>query len=280
MLVPDASHEGAQPAWSPDGTRIAYVGDDATNRRTVHVIGADGSGDREVTHDGSDWNPVWSPDGSRLAFALQASSAYSASIYVKPASGGGAEELLLEGGVNAFPSDWSSDGRWMVYQQQGQNTGLDLWLLPLEGDRKPVIYLQTPFDELEGQFAPSGSSSPKWMAYQSSESGQPQVYIQSIPANGAKFQLSTNGGTSPRWRADGKELFYVTPDRKLMAVSVALGASVEIGTPKELFANSGANGFAPSHDGQRFLLDVPAGGGDAVVPQITVVLNWAAALRR
>ena len=225
-------------------------------------------------------NAVWSPDGTRLAFALQSSSAYSASIYVKPASGGGAEELLLEGGVNAFPSDWSSDGRWMVYQQQGQNSGLDLWLLPLEGNRKPVVYLQTPFDEVDGHFAPSGSSSPKWMAYQSSESGQLQVYIQSIPANGAKFQLSTNGGTAPRWRADGKELFYVTPDRKLMAVPAELGTSVEIGTPKELFANSSANGFAPSRDGERFLLDVPAGGESAVVPPITVVLNWTAGLRK
>jgi Tol biopolymer transport system component len=225
-------------------------------------------------------NAVWSPDGSRLAFALQASSAYSASIYVKPASGGGAEELLLEGGVNAFPSDWSSDARWMVYQQQGQNTGLDLWLLPLQGDRKPVAYLQTPFDETEGHFAPSGNSSPRWIAYQSSESGQPQVYIQSIPANGAKFQLSTNGGTAPRWRADAKELFYVTPDRKLMAVPVELGTSVEIGTPKELFANSGANGFAPSRDGQRFLLDVPAGGESAAIPPVTVVLNWTAGLRK
>jgi eukaryotic-like serine/threonine-protein kinase len=153
-------------------------------------------------------NQIWSPDGTRLAYSLQQATAYSATLFVKPASGG-AEELLLQGGVNAFPMDWSSDGRWMVYQQQGRNTGLDLWLLPLDGDRKPREYLQTPFDETNGRFAPGAGGGPRWMAYQSNESGQSQVYIQSISPTGAKFQLSTTGGETPKWRGDGKELFYV-----------------------------------------------------------------------
>ena len=143
---------------------------------------------------------------------------------MKPANGG-AEELLLQGGVNAFPMDWSSDGRWMAYQQQGRNTGLDLWLLPLDGDRKPREYLQTPFDETNGRFAPGASGGPRWMAYQSNESGQSQVYIQSIPPTGAKFQVSTTGGDAPKWRGDGRELFYVSSDRKMMAVPVQLGAN-------------------------------------------------------
>ena len=225
-------------------------------------------------------NPLWSPDGKRLSFAFAGSSAYSFGLFVKPASGGGAEELLLEGGVNAFGMDWSPDGRWIVYQQQGQTTGLDLWLLPLEGDRKPVPYLQTPFDDTFARFAPGSAAGPRWMAYQSSESGQAQVYVQSIPPSGAKYQISTSGGVQPTWRADGKELFYITPDRKVMAASVELGASVAPGTPHELFTNSGATAYAPSRDGQRFLLNVPAGGEGTTVSPVTIVLNWASSLKR
>ena len=124
------------------------------------------------------------------------------------------------------------------------------------------------------------SGSPRWMAYQSNESGQNQIYVQSIPASGAKYQLSTAGGTQPTWRGDGKELFYLSTDRKLMAVPIALGANVEPGTPHELFANAGITGYAPSPDGQRFLVNVPAGGEGAAAPPITVVLNWTAGLKK
>jgi len=117
------------------------------------------------------------------------------------------------------------------------------------------------------------------MAYQSDESGQNQIHVQAIPASGAKYQISTAGGTLPMWRRDGKELFYFSTDQKLMAVPITLGAGVEVGTPQELFANPGINtGYAPSVDGQRFLVNVPAGGEAAAVPPITVVLNWAAGL--
>jgi Tol biopolymer transport system component len=224
-------------------------------------------------------SPVWSPDGNRVIFASDAPGAGSTDIYQKPAGGNGQEELLLHSGINGFPDDWSPDGKWIVYQQTGQKTATDLWLLPLSGDRKPVPYLQTPFDETSARFSPDG----RWMAYQSNESGLFQIYVQSVPPSGAKYQISSSGGTVPYWRRDGKELFYVSVDQKLMAAPVKLGVTVEVGTPQLLFPvftlGPGGNvGYAPMRDGQRFLVNVPAGGEAAVAPPITVVTNWQRAL--
>lgn len=118
------------------------------------------------------------------------------------------------------------------------------------------------------------------MAYRSDESGQDQIYVQTIPASGAKYQISSAGGTAPTWRRDGKELFYVSSDQKLMAVPMALGARVEPGTPQELFSSVGLTGYAPTRDGQRFLVNAPTGGEGAAAPPITVVLNWTAGLKK
>jgi hypothetical protein len=221
-------------------------------------------------------NPVWVGEGSRVAFAFQQAGAYSSDIFIKPAAGG-AEQLLLRGGVNAYPMDSSADGRWLLFQQQDEKTGLDLLLLPLDGDRKPTPYLQTPFNEGNGRFAP-GTAGPKWIAYESDESGLKQIYIQSIPA-GVKYQISTIGGVHPRWRADGKELFYLSTDRKLMAVQLTLGATVEASTPRELFPSASVLEYNAAADGQRFLLNVNAEEQGASAP-VTVVLGWTAGLKK
>ncbi|PYR73808.1 MAG: hypothetical protein DMF87_24655 [Acidobacteria bacterium] len=220
-------------------------------------------------------SPIWTADSTRLAFAFQ--DPYSANIYIRTATGEGAEELLLRGGVNAYPMDWSSDGRWMLYEQQGETTGLDLWLLPLEGDRKPIPYLQTRAHETQARFRPNASGGPRWMAYSSDESGRPQIYVDSIPP-GAKYQISTEGGTLPRWRGDGKELFYLAPDGKLMAVGIAPGTSVTPATPSELFADPSISGYDASADGQRFLVVAPADANAALPPPVTVVLGWKSEL--
>ena len=226
-----------------------------------------------------DRNARWSPDGSRLAFSSQSLGGGAVDLFEKSANGNAQEELLVHAGVNAFVRDWSSDGKWLVYAEQGQTTSLDLWLLPLDGDRKPQLYLQTPFSETNARFAPGGDSPPRWMAYESNESGQNQIYIQAIPGSGAKYQVSISGGASPAWRRDGKELFYLSTDQKVIAVPITLGAGVEIGTPQELFASPGVTGYDVSADGKRFLLNVPAGGAEAV-PPVTVVLNWTAGLAK
>ena len=228
-------------------------------------------------------SPVWSPDSSRLVFTYLSLNSYSSDLYQKPAGGNGQEELVLHTGVNGYAEDWSPDGKWLVYEQIGQNAANDLWLLPMSGDRKPQPYLQTSFDESNARFSPDG----RWMAYQSNESGQFQVYVQTFPLSGAKYQISTAGGTSPRWRRDGKELFYVSGDQKLMAVPIKLGATAEAGTPQALFPIStfpgfgGTNSFyAPMRDGQRFLVNAPAGGEAAAAPPFTVVTNWQAAFKK
>jgi len=223
--------------------------------------------------------PAWSPDGSRIAYYSRTSGG-PRSIYVKP-TGAGMEVLLRSGFVNPNISDWSPDGKFIVYSEFAGQTNIDLWLLPLEGDHKPVPYLQTPFNESFGQFSPNG----RWMAYVSNESGQNQVYVQPIPASGAKRQISTAGGDWPRWRRDGKELFYVAADRMLMAVPVNIGGaasgSFEVGAAQPLFEiEPGLGVEEPAADGRRFLVTVPAGGEGAAATPITVITNWQAGLRQ
>ena len=158
---------------------------------------------------------------------------------------------------------------------------MDLWVLPLDGERKQVPFLQTEFDEVLGQFSPDG----KWIAYASNETGRYEVYVRSFPNSGGKSQISTGRGSRPRWCKDGKELCYLAPDRKLMAVDVkTASARLEAGQPKELFQTSAAdaavgNGvYDVTADGKRFLI-VSAQQESAVSP-ITVVQNWTAGLKK
>jgi eukaryotic-like serine/threonine-protein kinase len=225
-------------------------------------------------------DPIWSPDDSRIAFLSGPNLRFD--LYQKPASVAGQAELLLHIGQNARLYDWSPDGKFLVYSPDiaDPKTKADLWLLPMAGDRNPFPYLQTEFIEKQGQFSPDG----RWMAYTSDESGQEQVYIQPIPPSGARWQISIDGGARPRWRRDGKELFYIAADQKVMAVPVKTGGissePFEPGAPQALFATAITSLGTPYHflyqptaDGQRFLFDVPAEQGTGS-QLITVVLNW------
>jgi eukaryotic-like serine/threonine-protein kinase len=219
--------------------------------------------------------PVWSPDGNSLVFARQEDLS-TTDVYRQAITREGQETLLLHGGINALPFDWSPDGKWIIYQQQDQKTGLDLWLLPLDGDRKPVPYLRTPFNETLAAFSPDG----RWVAYQSDESGRMEIYLQTMPTGGGKYQISSSGGTEPHWRGDGKELFYISTDGKLVAVPMALGARIEVGVPEELFAGVESTDYAASRDGQRFLMNLAAGGERTGARFLTVVLNWTTGLKQ
>ena len=274
------------PALSPDERRLAYsLGNQSSSTGDIWLQDlARGAPSRFTFGPDIRENPVWSPDGASVAFTFRTASGGVNDVYQKPSSGAGKEQLLLHGGTNAYASDWSRDGKLIVFSQTGDNTKDDLWLLPLDGDRKPRLYLQTSFYENQGQFSPDG----RWMAYSSDESGQFQVYVQPIPPNGAKWQISSAGGSQPRWRPDGKELFYAAPDRKLMAVPVKIDSSFAAGVPVALFegidlldlAVDRALTYRPAADGQRFLVSAAAGGDAAAATPLTVVTNWTAGLKK
>jgi Tol biopolymer transport system component len=172
----------------------------------------------------------------------------------KLASGSGDEEVVLESAMRLkTPRDWSSDGRFIFYDVIDPEGASDLWVLPLEGNRKPFAYLQTKYEESSGQFSPDGH----WMAYVSNESGRREVYIQSFPKPGNKRRISNAGGIQPRWRSDGREIFYIDPAGTLTAVE--LTAALEPLPPNKLFITSTDRGvwheYAVSSDGQKFLVD-------------------------
>jgi Tol biopolymer transport system component len=219
--------------------------------------------------------PVWSPDGRWIFYAIYSGVGFD-DLLRKPAGGSGAEEPLVRGLFNVTPYDISPDGKMLLYSATGTTTKDDLWLLPLEGARTPVKYLDSPSEERQAQFSPDG----RRIAYASDESGQFQVYVQTVPASGAKRQISTQGGTRPRWRKDGKELYYLSPEGKLMAVPIKLGPdSLEAGAPQRLFdltlasANNREVPYIPWANGRKFLAAVAAEGAASPV---TVWIDWVA----
>jgi dipeptidyl aminopeptidase/acylaminoacyl peptidase len=200
-------------------------------------------------------------------------------LYVKPAIGG-SEDLRLGSGQDKHPMDWSPDGRFLLYRANDEKGGYDLWALPMEGDRKPFPVVHTSFNETGAQFSPDG----KWIAYESNESGRFEVYVQPFPGPGGQVPLSTTGGAQIRWRRDGKELFYIALDGRLMAVPIRRApnaGTVEAGSPTPLFTPrvGGALSFPfrqnydVASDGQRFLMNMVT---DEAAAPITVILNWKA----
>ena len=171
---------------SPDETRAAVSRGDSGDIWVFDL--SRGVSSRFTFDPASELTHTWSPDGQRLVFSSTRDGAYN--LYLKPASGAGEVELLLQTDNNKGPRDWSRDGRLILYQEQDPETGWDLWVLPLEGERKPSRYLQTGFNEQLGQFSPEG----RWVAYNSDESGRTEVYVQPFPASGGKFQVSVDGG--------------------------------------------------------------------------------------
>ncbi len=224
--------------------------------------------------------PVWSPDGNRVLYTSTAGGGQN--MYSKMSSGAGSEETVLKSITVKRPTDWSRDGRFILYEEDDPKNQVDLWVLPLFGDKKPMLFLRTPFAEQQARFSADG----KWIAYVSNETGAPEVYVQSFPASGGRWQVSTNGGFTPRWRRDGKEFFYLAPDRKIMSVEVrASGTTFEYGSPKALFEASvdavttaATNRYDVSADGQRFLVN--AAIENAGPAPITVVVNWLASVKR
>jgi Tol biopolymer transport system component len=201
-------------------------------------------------------------------------------LYARGLGGEGARAPLLSSNAHKHPTDWSSDGRFVLYTSNG-----DVWALPLAGDHTLIPVAQTAFREGGGRFSPDG----RWIAYQSNETGRAEIYVQPFPGPGPKSKVSSGGGVIPEWRADGRELFYLAPDDQLMAVSIAFGTettrySKPIAlftlppTPKTVELRQGAQ-YSAMADGQHFLVNKIL----VEPPPITLLLNWkppSAAARR
>lgn len=199
---------------------------------------------------------------------------------MKPASGAGHEEVLLETAGEAFPMDWSRDGRFLLFERSDASASRDLWILPLGEPGEPRPLVATAADEFQGQFSPDG----RWLAYGSNESGRYEIYVQPFPPTDAKWQVSTQGGTQPRWRADSRELYYLAADQKIMALPVSvLPEGLRSGAPQALFqARIGGrmavatDEFVPAAGGERFLIAMEK--KESMSQPIEIVLNWPATL--
>ncbi|MDP9268995.1 MAG: protein kinase [Acidobacteriota bacterium] len=264
-------------ALSPDGRRAAttlVLGGGANTDVWMYDV-ARGIRTRFTFSPDRDFLPVFSPDGKQLAYGDDTGSGFI--IQIKPADGSAPEQALTKKSkLDLAPLDWSHDGLYLLCIGR-EKTALDIWAVPLGGDRTPFPVLQDQFTKDNPQFSPDGH----WIAYQSNESGRDEIYIAPFPGPGAKFQASTEGGRIPKWRKDGKELYYMSIDQKLVAVPITLGAAtVQAGAPQGLFAirvPPVRATYAVSGDG-RFLVNSVGDTTDTV--PISLFTNWPATLRK
>jgi Tol biopolymer transport system component len=219
---------------------------------------------------------IWSPDGKYVVWNEYDQGKYR--LMKKLATGAGQAELLFESPVRIYPSDWSPDGKFILYSAVDNTYKNDIWVLPLDGDRRPWLYFQSPGEDRFAVFSPDG----KYIAY-SSDDGRTEIYLQTFPSSTYKRTVSTNGGSSPRWPRKGHELFYVQSDGKIMAVPITSGDPIEAGVPQPLFDIASVRSprnddYAVSNDGQRLLFI--SRGTDAASTPLVVILNWSAGLNK
>jgi Tol biopolymer transport system component/predicted Ser/Thr protein kinase len=265
---------------SPQGDRIALEIDNGIGAHDIWVLDmARGVQTRLTFGPVQNGSPVWSPDGKWIGYTSVEKN-IDTKIYRRPSDGSGTPEPLLSDDRSAAPSDWSRDGKYLIYTR-GHPSLLDfeIWALPLEGDRKP--WLVVPRTEKSsvrgGRLSPDG----RWLTYTSTESGNPEVYVVAFHGGQGKWQVSTNGGTAPQWTRDGKELYYVQANRSIMAVPVKEGdGGLQVGAAQPIASDArsstpGVYDVAP--DGKKILLDLVS---QQVSPSVTVMTNFAAALKK
>jgi len=265
------------PSLSRDGRYLAVGRSDGpTERRDIWIYDLVRGASSRLTFDASDeLNPVWSPDGSRVAFTSDRKGRRD--IYWKRVDGSGDAELVYDGDGEKSLEDWSTDGRTLVF-----NIGTrDLAAIPATaGNRSATPLLQAPFIQIQGRLSPDG----RFLAYSSMENKRPDVFVQTFPPGGGKWQISLSGGSDPAWRADGRELFFMT-ERKMFGVDIrAAGSRFEADTPRELFEvadlhpEARRNRYIVSPDGQRFLVITSPQAQDST--SMSVVVNWQSQLPR
>jgi Tol biopolymer transport system component len=270
--------ESAGPAYAsiaPDHRRLAMQRTTAGNT-DIWLLDLDRSTPIRLTAEPqADISPIWSPAGDRVVYSSIQAGTFQ---LVERAVGASASTDVLTTGISKQATDWSRDGKWLLFRSVGRaSSELDVWALPLAGDRTPLPVAVTEFEERDAQFSPRA----RWVAYQSNESGRNEVYVQPFQHDGEKVRISTSGGVQPRWRPDGRELFYLTLDSQLTAVPIVFGpeeTTMTSGTAAPLFrAPVGAvqdrstPHYVVSGDGQRFLLDTVV---EAAAAPITILLNW------
>jgi len=270
---------------SPSGDRVA-VDISADRNRDVWVIDvARGVPSRITFSPGSEWSPVWSPDGSRLVYAAQGQN--GTHMHQKSAAGVGTDTVVFNSDASEIPVSASPDGRYMVFSRfkpPGQ-AGVDTWLLSLSGVPKASPFIESPFDKAQARISPDG----RWLAYTTNDSGMYQIMVQSFPdPNRGRWQITAQGGIEPKWRRDGRELYYLALDGNLMAVPIKEtkpDQPFEAGTPITLFQTSLAvsrtnsprdRRYDVAPDG-RFLIAMPASGG---AEPVTAVVNWSSGIEK
>jgi WD40 repeat protein len=225
-----------------------------------------------------DATPVWSPDGGQLMFSSSRQHVFD--LYLKNADGVQEERLFVHSGTDVWPNDWSRDGKYLLYMQ-GRDLWWDLWFITFP-ELKSSLYLRTTSTIKNGQFSPDG----KWVVYASNETGKWEIYVTSFPVARGKAQVSIGGGEQPRWGGDGKEIFFLSPEGKIMVVQVKTGASFDAGTPvalfqanvREIVANSEQEMYDVDQYGQRFLINTQVKNGQ--MQPLSIILNWAAGLKK
>jgi Tol biopolymer transport system component len=272
------------PALSPDGRKASVTRLTSAINGDLWVVDLERAVATRATFDGSTASGaagIWSPDGSRIAFQCNPSGPYD--VYQALASGAGPPEPLVQSNVVLkLPDDWTRDGKYLVFSQNDEATGWDLWLLPLQGDRRAVPYLRSPFDEVSAAVSPDG----RWLAFDSNETGTSEIYVCAFPQPAEKYRVTTSGGASAHWSQDGRELLIWSGGSTVLAgtgpifsVDVQTTPSFRSGTPRVLFTpRQDIAGIAVTRDHRRFLAAVPVEG--TTPPSITVVMNWQAALKR
>jgi serine/threonine protein kinase/Tol biopolymer transport system component len=259
----------ANPSLSPDGSRIAFSRDVGGNW-DVWVVDMQGAVSQVTSAPSLDFNPVWSSDSRQIFYQSN-----NANIYSRSTTDGTPEQAVLKEKTMVFPVAVSPDGSVLLYTR-ATGPSVDLWYVSLGADRTPHPFVQTPFQELDGQFSPDG----KWVAYQSNDAGHFEIYLQPFPGPGDRIQVSAGGGHQVRWARNGSELFYIAADQRLTSVPVTFGPSgkLVLGRPLPLFRTELDSGFMArqqyvvSPDGLRFLMNAATDAIDP--PSITWILNW------
>jgi Tol biopolymer transport system component len=265
-------------ALSPDGMKVA-ASEIRSGNRDIWILDTVSGGRTRFTSDPAlDLAPRWSPDGTRIVFT--SNRAGHMDLYVKASDSAGTEQLLYQSNDSNVraTSSWSRDGRELIFTLVAPKLAGGLIVLPVEGNRTPLPFLRNEFSVSNGDFSPDG----RWVAYDSTKSGRPEVYVRSFPTGG-EVLISLDGGRAPRWSRDGKELFFRTMSGRLLVVSVTInGAEIRTGKPQPMFdvpmiSNVGSQSFEVGPDAKRFLFKVPV---EQRASPLTVVLNWDAGLKK